>query len=141
MSDFYKYFKENMDALNLPAPEALFGSLTAAVSTASTILGTIEKLGPTVTLGEIIGAATRLEALAAISAVSAAFYAGAVIGSIAVATGRTLSGGTSLSEVLFTAQKHNLAPEWLSRYLTAYPGIYSARAPGRDSYRHRLAFV
>ncbi|MEG5264219.1 hypothetical protein TRP66_07945 [Pseudomonas sp. JDS28PS106] len=141
MSDFYKYFKENMDALNLPAPESLFGSLTAAVSTASTILGIIEKLGPSVTLREIIGAATKLEALAVIGAVSAAYYAGAVIGSIAVATGRTLANGTSLGDVLFTAEKYNLKPDWLSKYLSSYPGIYRADVPGRAHYRHRLAMV
>ncbi|MCD5997032.1 hypothetical protein KDX38_25995 [Pseudomonas sp. CDFA 602] len=141
MSDFYKYFKENMDALNLPAPESLFSSLTTAVSTSTTILGTLEKLGPATTLREVIGATTKLEALSVIASVSAAFYVGAIIGSIAVATGRTLSGGTSLADVLFTAQKHNLKPEWLTRYLSAYPGIYNASAPGRDSYRHRLAFV
>ncbi|KPY32751.1 MULTISPECIES: hypothetical protein [Pseudomonas] len=141
MSDFYKYFKENMDALNLPAPDALFGSVTTAVSTATTILGTLEKLGRGATMGEIIGATTKLEALSVIASVAAAFYVGAVIGSIAVATGRTISGGTSLSDVLFTAQKYNLKPDWLSHYLSAYPGIYNPSAPGRDGYKHRLAFV
>jgi len=115
MSDSYKYFKENMEALNVPAPESLFSSLTTAVSTSTTILGTLEKLGPATTLREVIGATTKLEALSVIASVSAAFYVGAIIGSIAVATGRTLSGGTSLADVLFTAQKHNLKPEWLTR--------------------------
>lgn len=32
MSDFYKYFQENMDALGLPAPESLFGTASAAVA-------------------------------------------------------------------------------------------------------------
>ncbi|TWI60937.1 hypothetical protein IP91_04902 [Pseudoduganella lurida] len=31
MSDFYRYLKENMEDLGLPAPESLFGSLQAAL--------------------------------------------------------------------------------------------------------------
>jgi hypothetical protein len=34
MSDFYTYFKENMDGLGLPAPESPFGTLQAAVGSA-----------------------------------------------------------------------------------------------------------
>lgn len=42
MSDFYKYFKENMEALGLaPPPESLFGTQQLAISTISLILGYI----------------------------------------------------------------------------------------------------
>ena len=37
MSEFYRYFKENMEALGLPAPESLFGSVTMAVESAGLI--------------------------------------------------------------------------------------------------------
>lgn len=76
MSDFYMYFKENMDGLGLPAPESLFGNHQAAVGSASVIPGMVDKFGKRVTVGELIGAGTRLEALAAISACAAAFYVG-----------------------------------------------------------------
>ena len=98
MSDFYKYFKENMEALGLmPPPESLFGTQQLAIGTISTILGCIEKFGTKVTVMEVIGAGTRLEQLAVVSAAGAAYYVGALIGSLAVATGRTLAGGTSLA--------------------------------------------
>jgi len=56
MSDFYKYFKENMEALGLPAPESLFGNAQLAIGTASTLVALVERLGKKVTVMELIGA-------------------------------------------------------------------------------------
>nr|WP_314576092.1 hypothetical protein [uncultured Pseudomonas sp.] len=134
MSDFYKYFKENMEGMGLPAPETLFGSVTSAVGTATALLSQIEKFGKHVTIGELARAGTRLEMLSMTGACSAAFYLGAVIGSIAVATGRVLGKGTSLGDVLFTAYQYRLNTDWLTRCLYAYPGIYSPDAPCKDLY-------
>jgi hypothetical protein len=50
MSDFYKYFKENMDALGLAAPDTLFGSHQLTVGTITAILGYVDKLGTNVTV-------------------------------------------------------------------------------------------
>lgn len=136
MATFYMYFKENMEGLGLPAPETLFGSVTSAVATATTILSQVDKFGKSVTIGELIGAGVRLEKLAVVGACSAAFYAGAVIGSIAVAIGRTMSGGTSLSDVLSTASRYNLQREWLSTCLFHCPGIYRANEPFKLFHRH-----
>jgi hypothetical protein len=135
MSEFYKYFKENMDGLGLPAPESLFGSVQAAVANASVLLGLIEKFGKRVTIGELVGAGTRLEGLALASGCAAAFYVGAVIGSLAVATGRSLANGTSLSDVLVTASKHDLYRPWLIEIFCHWPGIYKPAVASRKSYR------
>jgi hypothetical protein len=35
MSNFYRYFRENMDDLGLPAPESLFGTMQAALANAT----------------------------------------------------------------------------------------------------------
>lgn len=137
MSEFYRYFKENMESMGLPAPETLFGSLTTAVATATTILSQIDKFGRNVTINEIIGAGSRLEQLAVLGACSAAFYVGAVIGSIAVATGRTLGNGTTISDVLFSARRHGLDNKWLYGCLKMYPGIYQMGFPGKQQYRYR----
>lgn len=139
MSDFYKYFKENMDGLGLPAPETLFGSLQAAVANATVILIQIDKFGKAVTISELVAAGTRLERLATIGACSAAFYVGAVIGSIAVATGRSLSGGTSIADVIFAASKYNLNRSWLLATLQRYPGLYDGKALARKMYRYQAA--
>jgi hypothetical protein len=127
MSDFYKYFKENMDALGLPAPESLFGNAQLAIATASTFIGLVEKFGKKVTVAEMIGAGIRSEKLIVIGAMSASYYAGAVIGSIAVATGRSLAGGISLSDVLLSAQMNHLHRPWLPAIMVRHPEIYKKR--------------
>jgi hypothetical protein len=137
VSEFYQYFKENMESMGLPAPATLFGSLTSAVATATTILSQIDKFGKTVTVAEIVGAGSRLEQLAVLGACSAAFYVGAVIGSIAVATGRTLGNGTTIAEVLLSARRHGLNRDWLHDCLQWYPGIYEPDRLGSKLYRHR----
>lgn len=134
MSDFYKYFKENMDGLGLPAPESLFGTVQAAVGSASVLLSMVDKFGKRVTVGELIGAGTRLEGLAVISACAAAFYVGAVIGSIAVATGRSMAGGVSLADVFSTVNKYHFSRPWLNDVLRRWPGIYKPSFASRATY-------
>lgn len=137
MSEFYKYFKENMDALKLPAPESLFSSLQTAVANTVVILGFIDKFGKSVTIAEMLGAGTKLEGLAAIGACSAAFYVGAIIGSIAVATGRTLADGTSISDVYSTALRYGLARPWLYSHIQRFPAIYDRKSAIRGGYQYR----
>lgn len=137
VSEFYQYFKENMESMGLPAPQTLFGSLTSAVATATTILSQIDKYGKSVTITEIIGAGSRLEQLTVLGACSAAFYVGAVIGSIAVATGRTLSNGATISDVLFSARRHGLDRSWLYGCMQMYPGIYQTNVLSRRLYRYK----
>jgi len=132
MSDFYKYFKENMEDLGLTAPpESLYGTQALAISTISVILACIDKFGTRVTMMEVVGAGTRLEQLAVVGALGAAFYAGAAIGSLAVATGRTLSGGTSIADVLFEASSSGFNRPWLTSLLHRRPGIYDPSVSGR----------
>lgn len=140
MSDFYKYFHENMNSLGLPAPESLFGTLQLALGNATVLMTQIDKFGPRVTLGEL-GAATKLEALGVAAACSAAFYVGAVIGSIAVATGRSLSGGTTMADVLFSANQHGLYRPWLTETLQRYPGIYTTHAASRSACKYHAALA
>jgi hypothetical protein len=113
-NNFYSYFKQNMEAMGLPAPQNLFGTIGTALATATSILTQIDKFGPTVTVAEIIGAGTALEVSGVMAACSAAFYVGAVIGSIAVATGRSISGGMSIADIMYTADLYNLNRTWLA---------------------------
>lgn len=138
---FYGYFKENMETLGLPAPESLFGTLQTTVATISTIATQVDKFGKAVTIGELIAAGTKIEFLGYIAATSAAFYVGACIGSLAVATGRSLSGGYSLVDLISTAHMHNLNRPWLQPTLRLYPGIYDLRAPSRTNYRYQNRMV
>lgn len=136
MSDFYKYFKENMEALNLAAPESLFGSTQTALGTITAMLTYADRFGPRVTVMEMIGAGTKLELLATVGAMQVAYYAGAAIGSLAVATGRTLAGGTSLSDVLFEASRLGFKRPWLVSLFHRMPGIYDPSVSGRRYYKY-----
>lgn len=127
MATFYSYFKENMDGLGLPAPETLFGSLQLAVTNTAIFLGHIDKFGRFITVREMIVAGTRLERLGTIGSLSAAFYVGAVVGSIAVVTDRSLSGGISLSDVLLTANRHRINRPWLIPTVRRFPQIHQRR--------------
>ena len=138
MSEFYRYFKENMEALGLPAPESLFGNLQTALSSSYALLAGIDKFGRNVTIGELIGAGTRLEQLAVVSACLASYYFGAVIGSIAVAAARCLGRETSISDVLETASRYELDRPWLEATLRQWRAIYDARAMRRDLTRSRM---
>ena len=140
MSDFYQYFKENMESLGLPPPpESLYGTQALAISTISAILAYVDKFGTKVTVAEMIGAGTKLERLTAVGSLGAAYYAGAAIGSVAVATGRTLSGGTSLGDVLYEASRSGFKRPWLTSLFHRMPGIYDPSVPGRKYYRtHRF---
>lgn len=138
MSAFYKYFRENMEALGLaPPPKSLFGTQQLAVATIGSILAYIEKFGTKATVLEMAGAGTRLEQLATLGALGSAYYAGAAIGSLALATGRTIDGGTSLGDVLFEASKQGFGRPWLTSIFIRMPGIYDLTRSGRKFYKHR----
>jgi hypothetical protein len=136
MSDFHRYFKENMEALGLPAPDSLFGTLQSSLATVTVLLASIDKFGKTATIADLIGAGTRLEQLGMIGTLSAAFYAGACIGSLAVATGRSMSGGTSVADVLLYARTHHLHRPWLAAELYRAPGIYRPKMTGRATHKY-----
>jgi hypothetical protein len=138
MATFYHYFRENMQSLGLPAPESLFGTLQMALSTSATLIGHIDKFGKHVTIRELIGAGLRIEKLSMIATLSGAFYAGAVIGSIAVASGRSLSGGTSLADVMWDLRCRGLKRNWLAEIIRRHPAIYDKTVAGRSAYRSRM---
>jgi hypothetical protein len=139
MSGFFKYFKENMDGLGLPAPEALFGNLQVALSSVTALQAHIDKFGKAVTVREAIGATTRFEKLLIIGSFSVSYYVGACIGSIAVATGRSLANGTSLGDVLYTASRYGINRSWLPCMLQRWPSIYKQAVGDKQRYRHVAA--
>ena len=73
-----------------------------------------------------------------IATLSAAFYVGAVIGSIAVATGRTFGSGVSLADIMWNLRRHGLYRSWLADAIRRSPGIYDTNAIGRKCYRSQV---
>lgn len=138
---FYEYFKKNMEQLGLSAPESLYGTLERAVASVGAVLTIIDKLGPKTTVNEIIKAGTKLEIVGVLTAMGAAYYLGAVIGSIAVATGRKLSGGYTIIDVLDLARSNQLERPWLRDTLERFPGIYNVTVAGRSGTAAHMAIV
>lgn len=138
MSNFYQYFRQNMQSLGLPAPESLFGNLQMALANAAAFVAHIDKFGQRITVSELIGAGLRAEKLGMVATASAAFYVGAVVGSIAVATGRTLSGGASLADVMWDIRCNGLHRPWLADILRRHSVIYDTRMIGRALYLARV---
>ena len=100
-SNFYKYFKENMEAMGLSAPASLFDSAGKALATVKTYMDFVKKFGTKVTVREAIGAGVMEEQMAVAGAVYASYYTGAVIGSICVAIQRCAMGGTTIADILW----------------------------------------
>ncbi|HBO0859708.1 hypothetical protein KKY53_10675 [Pseudomonas aeruginosa] len=132
--DFKKYFDENMGALGLPVPSTMFDSYQTAIGTASTLVGTVATLGKGATVGELIGATVGLEKLAVAASLSAAAYTGAAIGSIAVASGRSLSCGTSIADFLVFTRQTNLHFKGAERFYARNPQVLDGSYPFRSSF-------
>ena len=132
--DFCKYFKENMTSLGLPVPDGFFNSQNAAVANAAAILSALKMIGPKATMAEIAGATVAIEKLAVLGALSASFYLGAVIGSIAVATGRYLSCGSTIADYFAMAEKDGLLTPALRNHLNQYQIVFNSQIANRKSY-------
>ncbi|VWD45315.1 hypothetical protein BLA50215_05697 [Burkholderia lata] len=125
---FYRAFRDNMDALGLPAPASLFAAQETATGTLAAILGVLKTLGPTATVGELIGATTGLELLAAASALGASFYVGAAIGSLIVAADASLvcdkRGVAAVDGIRVWAARRGLViPQDVYRVIERYPEV------------------
>ena len=132
--DFKKYFIENMTALGLPVPSSLFDTYQTAVATASTIVATLATLGKGATMAELIGATVGLEKLAVAASIGAAAYTGAVIGSIAVASGRSLGCGTSISDVFVLTHQKDLQFDGWHAFYVHNPQVLDKKHTFRSSF-------
>jgi len=135
---FYGYFKESMNSLGLPAPDSLFGSLTAATLNISALLKLVEKFGTRATLGEVVATnpegvlsvALAQEVLTVAAGVTAAYYVGACIGALAYATGQYssdklwASNGYTVGQLVNRAMAHGIKiPQEMSAVLAENPRL------------------
>lgn len=126
----------------MPCPESLFGSASTAVGAICALAASIKDLKAHATMGEVAAVIAATEAASPVAAIIykagevflgclASFYLGACIGSLSVATGRSLSGGMSISDLFDCAKSHAIptSPE-LQKTLIAYPEICNADLRG-----------
>ena len=101
------------------------------------LLTAINQLGKAATMAEIAGATVALEKLAVLGAISAAGYVGAVIGSIAVATGRSLGCGYRISDMFVFLEHNNLKFNNWNVFYTHNPQILDKNHNFRNSFGMR----
>ena len=135
--DFKTYFNENMKDLGLPVPQTLFDNLNAAVANAGLVLDALETLGTGATMAEVIKATTGLEKFKVAASLGASFYVGAVIGSIAVASGRSVGCGNRMSDMFVFLQKNNLAFDGWNSFYARDPEILDKSSRFRVAYRSK----
>lgn len=129
--DFGKYFKENMDALGVPTPTSVFDTYNSAVANASLMSGAVYKFGARATVAELVGATVVSEKLLLAGAFGAVIYTGVAIGSLAVASGRSLGCGTRISDMFtFIGSRSLQFPGWETFY-HRYPQVIEANRPLR----------
>jgi len=132
--DFGKYFRENMDALGLPTPTSMFDNYNSAVGNASLMAGAVYKFGARATIAELVGATFLSEKLLVAASVGAVWYTGATVGSIAVASGRSLGCGARISDMFTFIGRRNLQfPGWETFY-HRHPQVIDVQRPFRRSF-------
>lgn len=135
---FYPAFKQNMEAIGLTVPTGLFATQQQAASTIGQLLGLVKTFGMKVTIRELIGAGTLTDFLGAAAAYSAAFYVGGAIGSLIVATDKTLGckvGPVAIGQIhraMLGGSFVLIAP--MQALLLQHPEIVDVSMPNRRSY-------
>lgn len=130
---FAHHFEQNMKALGLPAPTSFYISVVVATATAKGMAEAIATYGRTATMGQIAFRVTAGYAAAPIVAragsfilaVGAAFYAGACIGSIAVAVIKSAgcTGKVTVAQVMNWARENGIYENWIEAELISNPEI------------------
>lgn len=122
---FGRYFKENMDALGLPTPTGYYESLLATFGIISTLSEAANRY-PTMAVSQV-KELKRYQQVGLLTTLTVSFYAGALIGSAAVALGRTLGCGTSLADAIHLAKSNGIYGMWVERELVAHPEFLNPR--------------
>lgn len=126
-----------MNALGMPVPTTLFDTYQTAIETASTLTGTLATLGKGAAMSEIIGATVGLEKLAVAATVCATAYTGTVIGSIAVASGRSLGCGSRISDMFVFANQNGFNFNEWHAFFSRNQEIFDKNNKNRVSFGDR----
>lgn len=126
MPGFSDYFVENMksleDTIGLPASTSLYGNATSIAAASAALAKAVETYGAECTIGELVAKGVLSEQFGSVAVLASSFYLGAVVGSIAVALGRTLADGASISDVVeeFNSRDRSILKKL--KYSDLFPG-------------------
>lgn len=126
-----------MAALGLPAPKNMFTSFGTALGEVRLITGAVSIGGTGATVAEIAFATTLAEALTAVAGISAAGYAGAIIGSLIIATQRSAFCGASIADALIFIEENGLQFRSPKVFFANNPEVLNPSASNRSTYAQR----
>jgi len=117
-SNFGDYFSENMTALGLPVPTSAFTTVAVAYANIDQLATAVSLHGRHASLTDMWKATKKLERLKLAAPVLAAFYTGA-----AVAIGRSLGCGSTITDAIVQLQNHGIHSVWLESELKSNPNF------------------
>ena len=121
---FGQYIDNNMSSLNLPMPSTIFETIGSMTAVATAIAEVIEINGTSISLYQSLKKiSSAKKALSVSVGLSASYYLGALIGSMAVATGRCLSGGATIADAIWTAREMGIFGSWLETEYIKHPEL------------------
>jgi len=88
------------------------------------LVGALHTVGKGATVAELNGATIALEKLLVAGGFGATFYVGAIIGSIAVASGRSISCGSRIADMLAFVEQEKLQFKGWRTFYFHHPEIF-----------------
>ncbi len=119
-ASFGKYFSENMAALGLPTPNGIYESSLSVFGIAA-VLGEAAHLHPNMPVSMAWKGSFMFEKAKMLTAVAVSYYVGAMIGSAAVAVGRSAGCGATIADAIWLARENGVFGTWLEHELVSHP--------------------
>lgn len=135
---WYEYFRENLRQLGLDVPSGMWPTALGALAVYDRINSALPVHGARISAYTALRYSFSREVIRIGAGVAAAGYAGAVIGSMAVATGRYLGCGTTIAEVIANAATRGLDHPDVEYVLRRHPEIIDRRHPARKLFAQRV---
>lgn len=132
--NFVKIFRGNMRSLGLTPPISMFNGFQQSLTHAMVMASALDSLGRNATMGEIIGATSGLEKLKTVSGLYGAFYVGAVIGSLVVASAHSGACSAKRADLLAFVQRNNLRFPGDMTFYNTHPEVLSGPNDRRLAY-------
>ena len=118
------FIDENMASLGLPMPSSAFETAGSMTAIATSIAEVIEINGTSLSLYQALNKINSAKNALSVSAgITASYYLGALIGSMAVASGRCLANGATIADVIWTAREMGIFGSWLDAEYIKHPEL------------------
>lgn len=113
---------------------SMFNGFQQSLTHAMVMASALDSLGRNATMGEIIGATSDLEKLKTVSGLYGAFYVGAVIGSLLVASTHAGVCSARRTDLLSFVQRNSLRFPGDMTFYSKHPEIFSGPDDRRLAY-------